>query len=422
MITSSSQGGEKILSITPIGRRSFLSLIYEEVGGHPITPKDVDVIIDRIEKELEAVPLPNINSMEIFLADGCNLNCSYCFEGLKPKRFIPQKLAESAIDRLIEWSKDDPKISVFLFGGEPFLNWRGFKSIVSYAKNRAEACGKEIFLSTTTNGTLLNEERVRFLKTHKISLMLSIDGPPYIHDRYRRTVMGAPSSHLVERGLRLVQDYYGAEFTVRMTVMPDAAPWLFESVLFLWDKGVRQIVVRPAFGVRWTGRAWRAYWEKAHELAQYFETLFSKGETKAAVPFPEYPSEVHGFKGCMAGTTNVAVTAQGRVLPCSWFTSSTELKQNYTLGHVLEGKLNEFRRKELLLLNRQRGLPCSKCAFAQYCSGGCMAENFRTTGSLVEPDPIGCRLTALSVSFLRRFSFSSCPQDASLLEGGLPCD
>ena len=57
--------------------------------------------------------------------------------------------------------------------------------------------GKRITNSLQTNGTLLNEEWCQFLAKHKFLVGLSLDGPEYIHDRYRVDRGGQPTFHKV---------------------------------------------------------------------------------------------------------------------------------------------------------------------------------------------------------------------------------
>ena len=46
----------------------------------------------------------------------------------------------------------------------------------------------------TTNGTLLNQDRINFLKENEIYLLLSCDGPPEVQDYNRPCRDGSNSS------------------------------------------------------------------------------------------------------------------------------------------------------------------------------------------------------------------------------------
>ena len=70
----------------------------------------------------------------------------------------------------------------------------------------AQARGKKISFSVTTNGTLLTREIAGFLKENGISVCLSIDGPREIHDRNRPYASGRGSYEDVARGIALLME------------------------------------------------------------------------------------------------------------------------------------------------------------------------------------------------------------------------
>lgn len=408
-------------SLSPLGRKNFLHLIQHRLEGQLYTLKDVEKILRILINDICSISLPPIMHAELFLADGCNLNCTYCFEGLKPKRLMPMELAQRAVERLIkEWSGDAKEISITLFGGEPFLNWSVLKGIVEWAKEVAHKSGKYVSFSATTNGTLLNDERVRFLKDHQVFVMLSMDGLPEVHDRHRRMVKNRPSFALVWKGLQLLREHYET-FYVRMTVMPDTAPLLFESVIFLSEHGVKNIVIVPAFGVEWKPDDRKVYWQQIKKLAEHFrdgqgsssikvsplqdlekiEELVKRADGKAA------PSDFGCYSGCYAGTNGIAVTSSGEIFPCSAFVGSKELRESYRLGTV-QGGLDNFRRQELYVLNHHGGLKCQQCSLRSFCQGTCMVANHYATGYLVEPDPMTCQKTAFYVSIAKRRIRETC--------------
>jgi uncharacterized protein len=383
----------------------------------------VERILRILVNDICSVPLPPITHAELFLADGCNLNCTYCFEGLKPKRLMPMELAQKAVERLVkEWSGDEKGISIALFGGEPFLNWPVLKGIIEWAKEVAHESGKHVSFSVTTNGTLLNDERVRFLKDHQVFVMLSMDGLPEAHDRHRRMVKNRPSFALVWKGFQLLREHHET-FDVRMTVMPDTAPLLFESVMFLSEHGVRNIVIVPAFGVEWRPNDRKVYWEQIRKIAEHFRNN-DKQDTPSVQVSPlqdlekveELVKRTNGesvqkdfgcYSGCYAGANGIAVTSSGEIFPCSAFVGSKELKESYRLGTVQEG-LDNFRRQELYVLNHHGGLKCQQCSLRSFCQGTCMVANHYATGYLVEPDPMTCQKTAFYVSIAKKRVREAC--------------
>ena len=68
----------------------------------------------------------------------------------------------------------DNTISITFFGGEPTLLWDELiEPLVAYSKDKYPG---RVKFGITTNGTLLNEKRIDFLKENNIPPLLSIDG------------------------------------------------------------------------------------------------------------------------------------------------------------------------------------------------------------------------------------------------------
>ncbi|MCS3919117.1 radical SAM protein [Fervidibacter sacchari] len=401
-------------TFSPIGQENFLRLIRNRFQGRLHTVADAHKVLRFLAEEISQIALPPVTGMELFLADGYNLDCTYCFEGRKPKRLLSPELAQLAVKRLIlDWSERSESVRLLLFGGEPLLNWRVCRLVIECAEEQAAMQGKQVFFSMTTNGTLLNEERVRFLREHQVAIMLSMDGVPDAHNRHRWTKRGLPSFPLVQRGLKLLCEHYGT-FDVRMTVMPDTAPMLYESVMFLAEQGAKKIVAIPAFEVQWTPQDWHVYRQQVRKIVAAFRN--SEPESEVTVSLVQDVAQTRTAMeqvgqrttnesanfGCHAGITSVTVTALGEVFPCSTFVGDERLRESYRLGTVQEGKLDIFRRQELFVLSRQRGRRCQDCSLKAFCSGGCMVANYRATGYLIEPDPTTCWRTQLCVNLARR--------------------
>jgi len=71
---------------------------------------------------------------------------------------------------------DNEKIRFYFFGGEPMLCYDSIiVPIIEYIENKYPNI---FYYGMTTNGTLLNEGRINFLKSKNFELLLSIDGNP----------------------------------------------------------------------------------------------------------------------------------------------------------------------------------------------------------------------------------------------------
>jgi uncharacterized protein len=129
----------------------------------------------------------NLKQIVLNVTESCNLRCRYClysgsysYERQHSSRKMSFITAKKAVDFFIEHSKKSEKRSIAFYGGESLVNYPLIKKIIESVKEI-----KNFRFYLTTNGTLLNEEIIRFLAENNVTLSISLDGPEKLHDRYR---------------------------------------------------------------------------------------------------------------------------------------------------------------------------------------------------------------------------------------------
>src|SRR5208337_55516 len=80
-----------------------------------------------------------------------------------------------------------------------------FESIVYLQKKYAN--GKTIANAFQTNGILLNDDWCEFFSKENFLVGISIDGPQYIHDKYRMTRQGALTFDKVLQSIGLLKKH-----------------------------------------------------------------------------------------------------------------------------------------------------------------------------------------------------------------------
>ena len=103
----------------------------------------------------------------ISITNKCNLKCSYCYERHLNTEYgcIKDDVKEKIADFIK--SQGDANV-LYLFGGEPLL----YKDIVKYYCENINARKYVI----TTNGTLLDEEFIKWCSDRKVIINMSHDG------------------------------------------------------------------------------------------------------------------------------------------------------------------------------------------------------------------------------------------------------
>ena len=154
---------------------------------------------------------------------------------------------ETAMSAIAECTADDPNPGIIFFGGEPLLRADLVFRII-------EACERQspwrFHYKVTTNGTLLTPELIARATSVRLHLAVSCDGTPEVHDRHRVTDAGTGSSALVVPNLRAVLAAQPSA-PVMMTVNPDTAADLPESVRFLREQGASYLISSVNFQADW---------------------------------------------------------------------------------------------------------------------------------------------------------------------------
>src|SRR5687767_2815126 len=118
--------------------------------------------------------------VSLVLTHDCNLGCTYCYMGEKFRKAMPIETVRAALD--LGFADDAEQVQVSFFGGEPTLAWDMLVRATAEAQERAAGAGKKLVLTVTTNGTLLDEEKVEFLVDNGFFIGFSIDGDRAAHD------------------------------------------------------------------------------------------------------------------------------------------------------------------------------------------------------------------------------------------------
>ena len=154
----------------------------------------------------------------------CNLDCAYCYFLRKEQMYpdssfvMSDELLENFTQQYIQ-SQRVPQVTFAWQGGEPTLLGVGFfQKAIAYQKKYAPS-GMRIENTFQTNGTLLDDEWCTFLKENNFLIGISIDGPPELHDSYRKDRGGKGSSEQVLRGLDYLKKN-NVEFNILCTVHP----------------------------------------------------------------------------------------------------------------------------------------------------------------------------------------------------------
>lgn len=349
------------------------------------------------------VPSP-VKAMCLHIAHDCNLRCKYCFadsgEYMGHRELMSAEVGKAAIDYLIKYSYGRHNLEVDFFGGEPLMNFDVVKEVVKYARSLEKEHDKLFRFTITTNGILLNDDKIDFINREMSNVVLSIDGRKEVNDPMRPHVDGRGSyDSIIPKFQRLVEKRRDGQFDqyyVRGTFTKFNKDFA-NDVLHLNSLGFDQISVEPV-----VADPLAPYALTEQDLPEVFaeyerlaDIMVKRAGTKKDFNFFHFmidldqgPCAIKRLRGCGCGNEYVAVTPSGDVYPCHQFVGHTDWK----MGDVFSQSLDFERKKQFASATVYGKEECKNCWAKFYCSGGCNANSMQYCGDILKPFQLSCEL------------------------------
>lgn len=368
---------------------------------------------------LPAEEYPDIDRVEVMVnaTQECNLACRYCFVdrgrfgyGEERRRTLSPHLIRKLVMVLPEKLPNAREFCIHFYGGEPLLNLPALRAAVEAASG-----DHRFVFAITTNGTICNEEALSILRKGRFNVILSIDGPPHVHDKVRRTSSGMPTHADVMRFLRELRTQRGQY--VRGSSVVRKGWSLREAREYLKTLPVDAI---KAQAVRLPPENDLALDEK--ERLEYFEHLKeAAAEAIECVRRGEKPKDdrfnhrvlqlITGTKRkafCGAGRWVFGMAADGTVLPCVLLAG----KDGMALGSIDDPYAKWVENGNNWAGEHGPRSECKACWALPLCGGGCPAMLSVCGEDECEMVRANCEMAlAIYGSFLDR------PQDLLVLGG-----
>jgi len=351
-------------------------------------------------------PPLRLRTLVLMLTTSCNLACRYCYEDREegcvpqaagtetPGEMSPETLGKS-VGFLLDRSGEARKVSVVLFGGEPLLRFPLLRDAVREARAMAEARGKEISFSLTTNGTLLTAEIARFLRENRVSVCVSIDGPREVHDVNRPYASGRGSYEDVARGIaHLVENRNGYPLAARVTLGSGAVD-VRATFRHLRGLGFDEVGFAPASAAEGSRTALAA--EELDAVLDGFRDLaagYVDDVRERRMPAFSNMTQILGLihRGdpmpypCGAGIGMLAADPSGVLYPCHRLCGVGD-----PMGDPTRGIASDARARFLDGARRRRESGCDACWAKNFCAGGCYHDAYLRQGDLFAPSTHYCR-------------------------------
>jgi len=340
----------------------------------------------------------------VVVTNRCNLQCIYCqaSSGGKKSGRMTLETAIESVNRIFECPADS--FIIEFQGGEPLMNFPIVKKIIEYATELSQKEKKRVEFSIISNFTdVVNEEKLRFLIAHDVSICFSLDGPKELHERNRGK--NYPDSfdvlkEKIELYKKVWSEIKNEQVILKALLTTTSASFpLFKEIVDTYlDLGITQLNVRPITPL---GRAdatneelnyapdkFSLFWK---QVVSYILDLRKKG-----VDISEYFLELiltklfgneSGYMDlrspCGASYGQIVYNYNGDIYTCD--EGRMIQSDRFIIGKVHQNNLKSILKQNesvrVLDASITEQYYCDYCAFKPYC-GICPVLNYQQKGKL----------------------------------------
>ena len=313
--------------------------------------------------------------LTLILTNQCNLNCVYCYEKCKGKEIMTFDIAQKAILEEMNSNKYT-MLEIYLFGGEPFLEFELIKEIVEWMENFRWKIPYRIMIST--NGVGWSKEIKLWLKEHRnnICIVLSLDGDRISHNLNRNNSYDKIDINFIRKNW--------PNDGVKMTISEISLPRLAQNVIHIHELGMKFSECNFAMGMIWNKSSINILNDQMSKLLEFYMNN-PQYECANIINMPieicEKKKEI--TKVCGAGE-NRTIYTDGTEYPCNYITP-----MGFNEKEIEELKsfdlLDSARNEDMKCFNECYLYPiCPNCYAANYSVNHCINKRNKSVCGLIQ--------------------------------------
>lgn len=319
-------------------------------------------------------------NLVILLSNSCNLGCTYCYaQQNRRDDVLSKEKIRAAIDYVFKLHVDDKnELDVsFLGGGEPMFHWDLLTWAILYVKEQAQKLNLNVRYGFPTNGTLLNEDRIRFLSENNVQVGLSFDILPSIQDTQRPFAHSQRSTYDVVRKNMDLLNQYGIPTRFRTTITPKIASKMPEMVLhtvehFPYVKKVHFEPIYPLEDDKSQNNDLDAFYD---EFIESFMNAYKVGLSSGIQVNTAATNTLNKIKQryCRG---ELCVTPNGDIVMCHRASSREDIRFAALNYGSIENEVRVNMKNLSSIQDQINDLPekCNECFSRWHCAGMCISN------------------------------------------------
>lgn len=333
----------------------------------------------------------------LHITKDCNFDCSYCYQK-KTHDFMEKAIAL----QLVDFAYNDAILNhkktatISFYGGEPLLYKDLIYLVVEYCQKNA---GVKFAFKITTNGWYLDQDFINYAAENHFDIALSIDGIKSAHDKHRVTKDHEKTfDKILEVAKNLLLKL--PKSSAMVTVNPDTACYLFESVEYLYNLGFKTIITTPNFHSQWND------FELLKEayckiLDWYYKKLVSGYDVKLPLFDNKIINNVTGIvqkNKCIPAKYRMSIDTDGGIYPCIQYIHFPNYQFGVISDHIEidNTKIDEIVREYNIEI-------CEGCALNDRCDNNCGCKNLSLSKNAKIVNPIICEHERMLIPMVDHF-------------------
>jgi uncharacterized protein len=333
----------------------------------------------RTAPTLEQTALQTLTAW-LHVTNECNLRCAYCYIDKTPQH-MPPSIGRQSIDAIFRSVLKHNKRQVRLkfAGGEASLQVMQVLALYDYVLQLAQEHDIALKAVILTNGVSLSQRIIERLKARQIAVTISLDGLGSFHDSQRPMVNGRNScTHILRTIDRLLTNEVVPSITVtvsgrNLVGLPDLMRYILQrdlpfSLNYYRDNDCSAHITDPRFMDEQIIAAMSSVFAVIEEHLPARSLLDSLLD-KASISTPHTHT-------CGVGQNYLVIDQHGGVAKCQMEIKHTVTTiQSHDPLRVIQ---MDRRGVQGLAVAEKQG--CRSCEWRNWCTGGCPALTYRSTG------------------------------------------